>query len=95
MELASLDRAALAELASLTPSGAARELVSPGHFDDPDFVEHISGRDLAHDEMLDVLAAHPNLLKKPLIRVGDTLCVGFNPAFLELLAAKVVDRMHG
>ncbi len=50
-------------------------MVTPNtHF--PEYQEHIAGKDLTEDQLLDILARVPNLLKKPIITDGSRILLG-------------------
>ena len=58
-------------------------MVTPNtHF--PEYQEHIAGQDLSEEQLLDVLARVPNLLKKPVLTDGDRILLG--PSALEVIA---------
>ena len=42
----------------------------------PDYQEHVAGKDLTDDQILDLLARVPNLLKKPILVDGDRILQG-------------------
>lgn len=67
-------REALAGFAKQTPGGV-KEMVTPNtHF--AEYQEHIAGKDLSDDQLLDLLAKVPNLLKKPVITDGPRILQG-------------------
>ena len=50
-------------------------MVTPNtHF--PEYQEHVAGKNLTDDQLLDVLAKVPNLLKKPLLTDGAKFLQG-------------------
>jgi arsenate reductase-like glutaredoxin family protein len=64
-------------------------MVTPNtHF--PEYQEHIAGKDLSEDQLLDVLARVPNLLKKPVLVDGTRILQGTKEP--EKLAAFVALR---
>ena len=42
----------------------------------PEYQEHIEGRDLSEEKLLDTLAEVPNLLKKPILVDQDRVILG-------------------
>lgn len=53
--------------------------------DEPEFRPH-AGRSLSDDEVLDLLAAHPRLLQRPIVELGARARIGRPPErVLELL----------
>jgi len=62
----------------------AREIVRT---DEPEFRAAVaSGCGLSDDELLDLLAAHPRLLQRPIVEVGERAVIGRPPErVLELL----------
>lgn len=38
---------------------------------EPEYQEHVAGRDLSDDELIRVIAAHPPLLQRPIVVRGD------------------------
>ena len=50
-------------------------MVTPNtHF--PEYQEHIAGQELTEEQLLDVLARVPNLLKKPVLTDGGRILLG-------------------
>lgn len=75
----------LARYARATPGGA-REMVTPNtHF--PEYQEHIAGKNLSDDQIVDLLARVPNLLRKPVLVDGKRILQGIKDP--ERLAAFV------
>ncbi len=55
--------------------GGAPAMVTPNtHF--PEYQEHIEGKDLAEEQLLDILARVPNLMKKPVLTDGTRVLMG-------------------
>ena len=59
------------------------------HF--PEYQEHIAGKDLTEDELLDLLVRVPNLLNKPVVTDGDRILQG--PDTPKLIAEFVGNRV--
>jgi arsenate reductase-like glutaredoxin family protein len=64
----------LGRIARVTPGGA-REMVTP-RTDSAEYREHIAGKELGEDQLLDILAKTPNLLRKPLLTEGNRALQG-------------------
>lgn len=58
----------LGRFAKVTPGGA-REMVTT-RTDSPEYQQNIAGKTLSDEQLLDVLARIPNLLRKPLLTDG-------------------------
>lgn len=67
--------------------GGAENLLHPGKRDEPDYVEHIAGKNLSDDELIQVLARFPDLLMKPVLFDGTKVSLGFDPNRLAELTA--------
>jgi len=67
-------RELLAELATVIPGGA-KEMVTM-RTDSPDYLKHLAGKSLSDEQLLDLLATVPNLLRKPLIVDGKRALQG-------------------
>lgn len=55
---------ALLRRAGLTPQGVMRTK-------EPAYRELVDGKDLSHGELLEIMAAHPELLQRPILIRGD------------------------
>ena len=75
-------REALGVFARSIPGGAPAMVAPNTHF--PEYQEHIAGQDLTEEQLLDVLARVPNLLKKPVLTDGDRILLG--PSAPEVIA---------
>jgi arsenate reductase-like glutaredoxin family protein len=72
----------LGRFAQGTPGGA-REMVTT-RTDSPEYQQNIAGKTLADDQLLDLLAKIPNLLRKPLLTDGTRALQGVDdPARLK------------
>ena len=60
---------------SKTTPGGAREMVTV-RTESPEYQQNIAGKNLSDDQLLDVLAEIPNLLRKPLITDGKRALQG-------------------
>ena len=67
-------RDALAGYAAQTPGGV-KEMVTP-NTQLADYQEHLAGKNLTDDQLLDLLAKVPNLLKKPVLTDGPRILQG-------------------
>jgi arsenate reductase-like glutaredoxin family protein len=79
-------RQLLGELAKAVPGGAP-EMVTV-RTDSPDYQKHLAGKKLSDEQLLDLLATVPNLLRKPLLVDGKRALQGVDDpvrlkAFLE------------
>jgi arsenate reductase-like glutaredoxin family protein len=75
-------RQVLGEIAKITPGGA-KEMVTT-RTDSPDYQKHLAGKSLSDEQLLDLLAAVPNLLRKPLLLDGKRALQGVDdPAKLK------------
>ena len=75
-------RPLLGEIAKATPGGA-REMVTT-RTDSPDYLKHLAGKSLSNEQLLDLLATVPNLLRKPLLVDGKRALQGIDdPARLK------------
>ncbi len=64
-------------------TGGAREMVST-RTDTPEYQQNIAGKTLGDDQLLDILASIPNLLRKPLLTDGARALQGVDdPARLK------------
>ena len=68
----------LGRFAQVTPGGA-REMVST-RTDTPEYQQNIAGKTLGDDQLLDILAKIPNLLRKPLLTDGNRALQGTDDA---------------
>ena len=76
-------RQVLGEIAKVTPGGA-KEMVTT-RTDSPDYQKHLAGKSLSDEQLLDLLAIVPNLLRKPLLIDGRRALQGVDdPAKLKL-----------
>ena len=69
-------RQLLGEIARITPGGV-REMITI-RSDSPDYQKHIAGKSLSDDQLLDLLAKVPNLLRKPLLVDGKRVLQGID-----------------
>jgi arsenate reductase-like glutaredoxin family protein len=73
--------------------GGAKMLLNPKKADDPDYKNHIAGRELSDKEILETLQRFPELLRKPILFNGERAVAGYVPERLEsvvkLRAARV------
>ena len=69
-------RQLLGEVAKVTPGGV-REMVTV-RTDSPDYLKHIAGKPLRDEQLLDLLAQVPNLLRKPLLVEGKRALQGID-----------------
>jgi arsenate reductase-like glutaredoxin family protein len=75
-------RQVLGEIAKATPGGA-KEMVTT-RTDSPDYQKHLAGKSLSDEQLLDLLATVPNLLRKPLLVDGRRALQGVDdPAKLK------------
>lgn len=75
-------REQLGRLSKVT-AGGAREMVST-RTDTPEYQQNIAGKTLGDDQLLDILAKIPNLLRKPLLTDGNRALQGVDdPARLK------------
>jgi arsenate reductase-like glutaredoxin family protein len=75
-------RQVLGEIAKVTPGGP-KEMITT-RTDSPDYLKHLAGKSLADDQLLDLLATVPNLLRKPLLVEGKRALQGVDdPAKLK------------
>ena len=75
-------RADLGRFAQATPGGA-REMVTT-RTDSPEYQQNIAGKTLGDEQLLDLLAKIPNLLRKPLLTDGARALQGVDdPAKLK------------
>lgn len=78
-------REQLGRIANVTPGGA-REMVTT-RTDSPEYQQNIAGKALTDDQLVDLLARIPNLLRKPLLTDGDRALQGVDdPARLRSFA---------
>ena len=80
-------RQLLGDVAKVIPGGV-REMVTV-RTDSPDFQKHLAGISLSDEQLLDLLAKVPNLLRKPLLVDGKRALQGVDDpvrlkAFLEV-----------
>lgn len=72
----------LGRFARATPGGAREMVTTNTQF--PEYQEHIAGKTLSDDQLLDILARVPNLLRKPILTDGTRALQGTSdPARLE------------
>jgi arsenate reductase-like glutaredoxin family protein len=69
-------RQLLGEIAQVIPGGA-REMVTT-RTDSADYQKHIAGQQLGEEQLLDLLAKIPNLLRKPLLVDGKRALQGID-----------------
>ncbi len=58
-------------------------LLNPNKVDNPDYKEHIAGRELSDKEILQTLHRFPELLRKPILFNGERAVAGYVPERLE------------
>ncbi len=78
-------RTELAELASMHPHGA-RAFLSQRSVRFREL--GLAGREFAEEELLDLLAREPNLLRRPIISDGSSVVVGYDRPALQALLAR-------
>ncbi len=71
-------REVLGQIAKGTPGGA-REMVTP-RTDSPEYQQNLAGKTLPDEQLLDILAKIPNLLRKPLLTDGARALQGVDDA---------------
>lgn len=59
-------------------AGGMDRLLHPGKRGEPEYRQHVAGRDLSPEELADVLSRHPDLLLKPILYDGTRALVGFD-----------------
>jgi arsenate reductase-like glutaredoxin family protein len=69
-------RQLLGEIAKVIPGGV-KEMVTI-RTDSPDYQKHLTGKTLGDEQLLDLLARVPNLLRKPLLVDGKRALQGID-----------------
>ena len=73
--------------------GGAKMLLNPKKTDEPDYQKHIAGRDLSDEEILRILHRFPELLRKPILFIGEKAVAGYVPERLESVVKLGVARV--
>jgi arsenate reductase-like glutaredoxin family protein len=67
-------RQELAGFAKRTPGGVKEMVTKNAQM--PDYQQHLAGKQLTDEQLLDLLAKVPNLLRKPLLTDGERVIQG-------------------